>query len=597
MRHGIGVTLALLGLLAALPAGADTLPPGEIVRDGLLVDITPSGLDFVEDAITNLDGFEVPLDPIHTNLGNFEGCDLALQISGLYVGVAFTDVQVIPDSHELAIHADTQIWINSGEAPSNMKIDFDGGLFDICNLLDMNCGFWVLPMNVHLDLRVRLDLIDPGGGQPPFLDAMVYTPEHDLNQAFSADKLWIQDCLLTDLIDILDFFGMDVVDMMLNDGGSDIFSFLEGDLPMEIEAAIEGAFDGVTLDETVDLLGVPLDVYLAPGGLMIEPQGIRVMVDAGFSAPQAACIAEFDPGGSPFTNSPWPDLDGQAQHHAGIYVSDDMVNAALYNVWRAGLLCQTLDPDAMGLPLDTSFLAMLVDEQYADRIERVWFGESKPVSLSILPRNIPYAEMGTTHDIEAGAEDLTIEVYAETMDRMAKVFDIDIDVAAGVDLAAAPDGSIDLGVEVDTENLHPAMRTNEMFPSLTPEIETNFGALLSDLMGLLLDGLLGDLSLGNLDLMGIGLSGLEIVAAGPHQDYLGLHTSLAVVDPAAMSCSGGCGDGGGGGIGCEEGCADESCDSTSCDLGQRRPVGAVWSGNVLLLLACVGVWVHLRRRG
>jgi len=593
MRQCTAISLLVVGLVAPPQAIADTLPPGAIVRDGIMVDITPAGLDFIEQAITNLDGFQVPLDPNYTNLGNFERCNLSMQISGLYVGISFEEVQIFPGSHELIIHADTQIWLNAGDSSADMFIDFDGGLFDICNLLDMHCDFWVQPMNVHLDLRVRLDLIDPGGGQPPFLDAMVYTPEHNLMQAFSADKLWIDSCLLEDLIDILDFFGMDVIDMMLNDGGTDIFSFLEGDLPMEIETAIEGAFDGVTLNQQVDLLGVPLDIYLAPGGLMIEPQGIRVMVDAGFDAPPAACIAEFDPGGSEFTNSPWPNLDGAAQHHAGIYISDDLVNAALYNFWRSGILCQTLDPDALGLPLDSSFLAAMVDEQYADRVERLWFGEAQPVSIAIVPRNVPTAEMGGGHDITAGIDDLTVELYALTQDRMAQIFALDIDIGAGVDLGANPDGLIDIAVEVDTENLAPVMRANEMVPSLTPQIEANFGTLAGDLMGLLLDGLLGDLSLAGFNLMGIGLSDLDIVVAGPHQDYLGLHASLAVVDPSAMSCSGGCEEGGG--LGCEDSCSDESCES-SCDVGQRRPLRSVWAGNVGLLLACVGVWVYLRRR-
>ncbi len=588
LRPEPGVRRTLVGFLLGLALGlapgarADTVPPGTVLRDAILVDLTPSGLSFLEQAILDLEPIELPLDPIDTALGDYLGCDLDLSIRDLYVGLAFEDVAIIPDSHELFVHIDASLWVNSGASPADVEIDFDGGIFDVCDLLDMDCEFWVSPTVLELHLRVRLDLIDPGGGQPPFLAAMVYTPEHNLMQALTSDVVGIDDCFLEDLIDILDALGMDVVDMLIDEGGSDLVSFLEDDLPMQIEDAIEGALDGLSYAGQIDVAGVPLSVSLAPGSLMIEHQGIRVTLDATVQAPASACVSDFDPGGSTFTNSPWPDLQGGAPHHVGVYVSDDLINAALYSVWRSGILCQTLDPSSLGLPLDTSFLALLIDPQYADRIERVWLGEAAPLTVAVVPRNVLEAELGGNHDLETGVEDLTVELYAVTQDRLASVFALDIDIGVDVDVLSGPDGSLGLGVDVDTADLDPTMRSNELWPSLTPQIEASFGSLITDLLDLLLGDMLDDLTLGSIQVMGIGLAGLEVVPAGAHQDYLGLYATVRVEDPSAMDLAGGCAGG--------------DCQS-SCALGERAAPPGASRGLLLLLLACLGSWWWLRRGG
>ena len=358
---------------------------------------------------------------------------------------------------------------------------------------------------------------------------------------------------------------------------------------------LEDGFSQASYQDTVDLLGVPLYLSVVPHDIQIDPAGLRVMLNSTFDAPQSECIAANDPGGSPFTDNPMPDMDSAATHHAAAFLSDDSIASALYALWRGGVLCYDVDPAELGFPLDTSFLALMVDEEDQHLMERIWLEQSSAMMISTEPQNPPVVVFNGAHDVDPLIEDLGLAFFAEVQDRKAKIVTIDADVTVGVDLDAPGDGSIAVVVEVDTENLNPSVSYNEMVPDLNGQIESNF----SEIMAGLLDTILGtflnpdDLVFGPLLFAGMGLSHIDVAPAGPAGDYLGAYPTMDIIDPTGVGDLG-CGEGGEGGCGeggCT-GCEEGGCES-SCDV-QRT--AALWSGNALLLGACLGVLLWHRRR-
>ena len=581
------------------------VPPGGIVLDGLLLDVTPDGLDFVENLALHMDSVDLPMSAMTQDLGEYEGCDTSITISNLRVHLDFTHLEVRPIAHGLDLELGITVSINDNANPFDLGIDLDGGIFGICGLLDENCDMWVEPMNISLSMALWLDVIDPGGGTPAFIDAVVSTPEHNLRTALTADHIGLSGCLIATINDILNFFGTDIVEMLIDEASGELFAFLENDLPREIETAIEDGFDSATANETVDVMGVPLELRLEPRGLMIEDEGIRVQMNSSFFAPAAECIEAFDPMGSPFRNIAPPDLDPTAHHHVSAFVSQDMFDAMLYTVWRGGLLCYEVDPAELGVPLDTSILGMMVEEDDRELVDRIWMGESQPLVISTMPAEPPYLRYAGSNDLMIEVQNLGLDFFALTQDRQARVMGMGLDANAGLDLDALGDGGLGIDVVLDTAQLAPLVEYDEMLWPISDQIETNFGGLVSGMVDPILDSVVGDLALGPFDVGGVGITALEIVPAGPTGGYMGTYLAGGVVDPAASCELGGigigCGEGGG--AGCEGGCGemagcseDASCEEGTCSTARARRVRGIWAGNALLLLACVAAIAGHRRR-
>jgi len=560
------------------------IQPGAPVHDGVLVDLTPAGLQFIETTALHLDPISIPMESMDQDLGEYLGCDVSIGISGMVANADVTHLGIDPISHGLALEVGVLISVNSNGAPFHVEIEADGGLFDMCSLVDQTCDLWIEPMNVSLDMTVWLELVEPGGGQSPYLDAIVSTPSHNLHTALTEDRIGLNGCIISTLNDILNFFGTDMVEMLLDEASGELFDYIEQDLPAMVEDGIEGASDTLTVQQTIDLGGTPLDVSIVPSGLVIEPDGVRVMLDGSFDAPQAACMLPYDTHGSPDMDIPAPGADGAAHHHAAAFVSNDLINAALYSVWRGGLLCFEADPAELGIPLDTSLLTLLVAEEDRPRLERIWLGESQPIQIVTVPRNPPMNDPAGPHGLDVEVENLGLDLVAMTQDRMSRVVGLEIDVGAGVDLQGQADGSVVATVALDTAHFHPHVCHNDLVPDLSSDIEQNFDGLITTLVEPALAGLLGDITLGPFSFGGLGVTSLNLVPAGPTEEFLAAYVNLGMTG-SSISFDMGCGDGAGG---CGEGCTDMSCD-------QRGAHGGAATGLALLMLACLGTIAGLRR--
>jgi hypothetical protein len=568
------------------------LPPGGMVRDGILADLTPAGLQFIETTAMHLDTIVIPMESMTQELGEYVGCDVSISISDLLASAEVRHLVIDPISHGLAVELGLDVWINSAASPFHLSIDADGGLFDVCSWLDETCNVWVEPMTVSLDLTVWLELVDPGNGGPPFLDAIVSTPTHNLPMVLTEDRIGLDDCLIATLNDILNLFGTDLIEILLDEASGELFAFLEQDLPAAIEAAIEDGFDAAMIHETFDVNGTPLAVDLEPGGLMIEPSGVRMQIDGAFDAPLADCMVRWDTNGSPLLSPTAPAMDAAAHHHLGVHLSDDLVNAALYAVWRGGLLCFDADPAEMGIPVDTAILALLVDEEDRPRLERIWMGESQPLTIQTVPRYPPMHVPDGPHAVDVEVENLGLDFYALLQDRQARVLGLEVDITGGAELAGAGDGTLVATIVLDTDGFHPHVCHNDLAPDLSGQIEANFDGLITTMVAPLLDDLLADVVIGPLQMGGVGLTSINTVPTGPDGAYVGALTELGLVSGGSLDVGcGGTGDPGG----CSSDCDDAACDS-SCDLAGRRSVRAVWVGNVALLLLCVGMVAAHRRR-
>ncbi len=585
---------AVVAIFTLIPgiSMADDLLPGEPVENGIIADITPAGLDFIESLAPSLVPAEMPLDPITMNDEIYWECDLNLTVGNMIVHLELNSIDVVPQTDTLRIDVNLDVWISTEWDPTYIDMDFDGWT---CLMWDQTCYMWTDVITVTATLYISAEIIDPGNGDPPYLEATVPPPTHNLDSALTSDNIVLDGCDLATINEVLAFFGLDLIDLIIGEAAGDLFAFIEEDLPTTIEEGLEDAFDSATISEEMDVLGVPVAIDLVPNDFIIANEGIRVAFNGAFDAPLAACVEPYDPEGSPFTDGPAPVMDGAATHHAGAFVSDDLINAALYTFWRGGIMCYVVDPAEMGFPLDTSFLALMADEEDRWMIERLWFGDSAPIAIRTVPKTVPVADFNGANDLNPVMEDLGLEFYAFTQDRLSRVMTVDVDVTAGVDLVAPGDGSIAVEVSVNTEDLSPTVSYNEFVPDLGEQIEENFNEIMSGLLDTILDGFLSDLTFGPMLMMGIGLSSLDVAPAGANNDWLGAYANIDVLDPEGMGDIGCSEDGG---VGCESGCEDgcsEDCDS-SCDVNQRQRVRSLWAGNMMLLSVCLGVVVYYRRR-
>ncbi len=573
-----------------------TAEPGALIEDGLVVDVTPTGIDAMERMVEDMGAIGVPMDPITEPLGTLDNCEWSVQISGLEVLADVHALSIEPISHGIDLDATTSISVNSAAAPFDLFLDAEGGLFDSCNLLDMHCDVWVDPMDVSLALEMWLDIHHPADGSPSYLDAIVATPEHDLDTAFTGDKVQLGGCLIATVDDILGFFGTDLVSALIDEQIGDLFASVETEIPALVEEAVEDGFDQAVVEETLDLAGAELDLFVQPRDLMLEPEGIRVALDLALDAPQAACVAGYDPGGFYLEESPLPPQDSTADYHVGAYVADDVVRSGLYHAWRGGVLCYAVDPAELGFPLDTSFLSLMLDEDDRHVMDRIWLGEPQPMAIVTRPRIEPELVYDGDHDLELLAPDMGLGFHAMTQDRMARIFTVDVDVGAGVDVTALGDGSFTLDVALDTDHLDPRLYDSEFVEPYAEQIEANFGEIVLGVLDTAVESLLGDLQVGPVAIGGVGLTSLTLGAAGHDGEYLGALVDAAVVDPTA-SCATGCGGGEDAGCGGDEGCVggEGSCDEGSCSLA-RRPAAPAWKVNVALVSACLAVVCWHRRR-
>jgi len=566
-------SLSLLVLLNG-HALADTLPAGTLVEGAINIDVTEHGLDAVSGLASAFVPEDIPIDPVGDEYSGLWGqCWLggyAYEVSNLQVDIEFNDIAITPNTGYLDVDVEIEVQINSASDPFYLYTELE--------CIGSTCDGRVEPFVVDAQTTIALDVTTDAEGNPS-LDATIGSLAIDYE--LSGDTVHLEDCAIGTILDILGFFGLDVIDLLLP-AVQGALDDAVADFGPEIESLLEDAFSQAVINQEIDIQGSTLQLVAQPGDVVIRPSGIRLIMDGMADAGEAdPCVAQYDPGGSLATASEAPTIGNtpetvSANFAMGALISDDFGNQALYSLWRSGLLCYTVD-ESIGFPIDTSVLGLLAGEAF-----NPLFPDPKPMVIQTRPVSAPYLDFAGPNDVGILVDQLGLDFVAELDHRKARVMGMSLDVDAGVNMDFdGSTGELDIGIDLDADSFASTVTDNEFVPDATADIEASFSNVFNGLIGGLLGDMLSGLNFALPGIEGIGLTDLEITAAGANEDWLGAYAWVGPVPYESSSCggcgtegdAGGCGtEGAEGGTGCEDASGGCGAGSGGCaaSRSQRR---------------------------
>lgn len=554
------------GLLASAVALAD-VPAGEMIDDAALADITVEGFEA-------LPGLAPALLPERIDVATASDGDwyYGYKVEGMWIELEMGQTDIVPTPGMLDIDAEILVNVNDSADPFSLKVEFIG--------ISSTCDAYVAQTPVYAMMDVYMQMDDPGDGTPPTLDVLVQNLEVDISE-LDGDQIVLDGCSLGTIVDVLDFFGLDVEGLIIDNLAGPMLEDQIAEIATDLETSIEDAFDALVISEEFDLEGVAATVDLYPKDVIIDHDGMRLQLAGAFDVAEASpCIAAWDEGKSVSVEGDQPVMREvpagvTAGYHASIFLGDEFGNQALYGLWRGGLLCQTVDEELTGgLSLDTGILVNLAKGDTSEGPYDELFPESEPLTILTAPEAPPTLEYSGANDVNLAVRDLGLDFVAELDHRQARIVQVAIDMDAGVDMLLEPStGAIELAMNISGDNITPTVTVNEFAPGSEADIEGGIGGLFDTLVGPLLDGLLGDLAIQLPSLYGMGIDSLEIAAGGDSEDWLGAYATIGEVPYESSGGFSGCGDGCGDSSSCSEGCGEDSgCtvdESGGCTLGDE----------------------------
>lgn len=561
MREKTLVQLLCAALLAPSLSHAQGSPPESLpISPAASVHLSRQGLDALGDAIAGI----VPKSISATGLAGQFVCDeatgdtLNYAADDITIRLSADDVSVTPLENRLEIHLGLTLYSDPADITLNGTCFLE--LDEVCNLA-------LPPTPLEADVGIQVVLQD--GALLTNVTGIDITYGNFGNPVGTG-------CLIGDALETLNGYGVDLIGSVLDTVLSDQLDGLE----TQLEDILAGLTTALAFDTELDLLGSTLGIRLAASELQIDSQGLRLDFEAQFTTPNyGTCVPESGPYQATAHDPPAmtgfiPGVD--VPYHAGIVVSQDLLNQAIYVAWQGGLLCLRLS-DLVDLEIDTGYLS-LIDQEL---VEELW-PETKVLDLRI---GAEFPPVVVFEDVPRLDAELSLDVYGEEMGRDTRFWGHGLFADAGVGLELV-DGTLVIDVDFDLETrLGITVLYNEWLPQAIPE---GFAGLIPNLAGQFvnLDELVP--SFGIPSIYGLTLADLDMRVVGDADDYLGLY---AWIDPTAaeaieipdIDLSGaGCGEdgcSGGGDIGdiivipgCEDGgCGADSglegCDSSGGGCG------------------------------
>lgn len=552
--------------IAWLPTALGEVYSGdEVITGAVHLDITDVGFESVGSVVPLLAPEGIPVDGV-SDSGGWWCANYEYNVSGLKVDLEFDDVQIRPNTGYLDVELIINVSVNDASDPFSLYTEL------AC--IPSDCDGWVDPFELSANTTIALQVVDGADGTPS-LDVII--GEFAVDYELSSDLTHLESCPLGTTIDVLSWFGLDVVELII-DALSGTLDDTISDLAPELESTIEDAFDAAVIEQELDLQGKVVSLAIQPGDISIKPSGLRLSMD-GFTDVDEPddCIAEWDDGTFVAVESDPPPLGDSPEgidsdHAGGILLSDNFGNQLLYSVWKSGLLCYTVDEE-LGFPIDTSILGLLAGEAFNEL-----FPDSKPMVIETRPKKAPTLNAAGANDLNVDVADLGLDFMAELDHRTARVLGMSLDVDAGIDLNF--DGTTgQLGVEIDLSEdaIQASVASNDFVPDASETIEASFGNVFNGLVGGLLGDALGDINFSIPGFSGLGLTELSFAPAGDEQDWLGGYASIGEVSYASTGCaedgSGGCSDDGSGGCTELEG---EGCSGGGCASSPRNQRRWLW---------------------
>ncbi len=550
------LALALVGL-----ALAAEIPAGDGIDDALAVQVSPEGLDAVAELVPALVPTDaLAIDDMEQSIGVPAICvGGSYELSNIQADIQFNEVYIRPVANAIELDLDLTVALNDAANPFTMLIDA------IC-VIDENCSGHIDPFNLFVTVPIDFSVEGAVGSRILVAEIGNLDMAHDLD----ASKLQT-DCVLNDIEEVMNLFGLSVFDLILNLFGDQITELLDETLTEALAATnIEGE---------LDLLGAVLGYHLEPSGVIESPIGLQISMASQFQANQAECVADDDPGSSWATLSPIPHpMDNLPGSHAAVHVSSDLVNQALYAAWRGGGLCMDIGGeeggiDLGGLALDTSLIALVGGDGF-----NTLFPEPKPIEILLRPHAAPTGVMDGPSDVDLALNELELIFLGELDGRIARAVGATVNAQIGVNVPFdGATGEVAVDLQVDPGAITASLSGDAMVPGVEDKIRDDFPGVMATLLDQMLPSLVGDSLAFTLPTMsGFGLLALDVEASGPASDWLGAYAELG--DAPYADPNAGCGCGG-------------SSSTSTGDCGCASGGGPAGAPVVWLLLA-----VGLRRR-
>ncbi len=589
------VGLALVTSFVAAPALAG-LQFGDPVDRAAALHISQAGLDHIGDAIEGLVPRSFPISDVSGEVfcAEDDAQPLVYLLDSLEVQISADDVQIVASEGRL----DLTLYGTLGSSASTFYVQGDcsvlTGLDEAC-LLELP----TTALSAHLGMSITE------------WEGVFEVDVDDISLEISPINNPLGDCTLASVIGTL--LGQDEAAI-----SNLLLTFIEPELEgldVTIEEAVQDALNSLSFETTLDLGmgGLPMDLALYPSRVELGDAGVIIGFGAQVDADGThACVDASE--GSPFSDSPWPELGATAPgsslvYDVGLVMSRDFLDHVLWALWASGALCIDLE-DLAGTELQTSLLEAFFGDSFTDL-----FPDATPAIVSVRPTGQPLAIFSDDEPpLAVALDDLGLNLLAELDGRQARIFRVDVDAEVGV------------AVDIDSEAVTPVLFLDpatwtytESYNDLLAEgFSDGFQGLVEMVLGMFLpDDLISPITLP--DTMGIGVGGVFWIPTPDdqwHGAYLLVDSSQ--VEPLELGgCSGGslgCGEGDTGStgidlgeLGCSEdggcaGCGDTGggCDSGCSDGGGcgvsgqiRVPRLAPW--RVVLLMGLAGA-VLLRRR-
>lgn len=514
---------------------AGTNPPDAEIENAIVVDIPPDGFAKVVEVIPSLVPLEVPLDPISQGVDS-RGCwtDVWVELSNLIIGVAVVDADIVPKEGYLDFSVALDVNINDAVNPLLLEYAFIG-----CH----SCDTYVDPFQVDVSAQILLELADLDNDGVNELNASF--ENFNYTYSLASEDVNLENCAVGYFEDALNFFGLSIFDLILGF----VEPAVEGivvDLVPTLEETIEDAFNQLSIQQSVDLMGSTLDLSLTPEDVQIKSDGLRLQMNGSATTGAGAdCIAPYDPNGSLATPTTLRNIGYMPPGVNGdllLNVDDDFVNQALYSVWRAGVLCQTID--ASTFPIDTGILNLLTGDAFVDL-----FPETSPLIIQTVPVNPLELNMDTPADLAIDLDELGLDFFAEVDGRQTRILTLGITTDVGVNIPFNNQtGDLAIDLDLNGERVEPSLPYNEFLPDSEDLIKDSFISQFDTILGLIdIESLLGDLAFTLPSFNGVGLSNIEFAGTGQNGDDLGAYAEIGVVPYTGGGCGGeadaGCGGG------------------------------------------------------
>ena len=151
--------IAILLLLPTLAVAS--YPPGTVVEDAAIVDVTEPGLAAITEVLPTLLPSELPIDDIGDDGGIYE-----FGLENMWIGITVDEATLNPESGYLDVDVDLSVQVNSSTDKFSIY-------YEILWVIGETCYGYVAPFEANINTKVGLSIYDMDGDGINELDAEI----------------------------------------------------------------------------------------------------------------------------------------------------------------------------------------------------------------------------------------------------------------------------------------------------------------------------------------------------------------------------------------------------------------------------------------